>query len=95
MCLLGVLCLILINHLAIAVAIAITMATPLAPPKGFEFHRYFFRPNSNIASTSQVSSSDIIVPFMNLEGSEQPTTPIGDNTSQKRSYDKNRQLQLL
>ena len=38
---------------------------------------------------------DIVISFTNLEGNEQPTTPITENTPQNKSYDKNRQFSFL
>lgn len=38
---------------------------------------------------------DVVVPFTNLEGSEQAATLIGENPTRNKSYDKNRQFQLL
>ena len=71
-----------------AIIEAMVMALPLTPPKGFKFCRSFSRPNVSVASTSQVPQSNIFVPSTNLEDSEQPTTPIGENIPQKKSMKK-------
>ena len=57
----------------------IAMASPLATPKGFKFHRFFFRPNPRAPSTSRMPPFNLIVPSI-VEGNEQPTTPIGKKT---------------
>jgi len=75
----------------IVLAIAIAMAPPLAPPKGFKFRKFFSRPDPNIASTSQVPPSIVVVPPIG-DDSLQPATPLGDK---KKSYEKSRQFQVL
>jgi hypothetical protein len=70
------------------------MAPPLAPPKGFKFRRFFSRPQIDVASSSQFPPTDIVIPNTQPGGIENPT-PVGDNTPKRKSYEKNRQFQLL
>jgi hypothetical protein len=53
------------------------MAPPLAPPKEFKFRKFFSRADPNIASTSQVPPSIVVVPPIG-DDSLQPATPLGD-----------------
>lgn len=65
-------------YCCILLAIFVTIAPPLVPPKGFKFYRFFSRVDPNIASTSQTPPSDVVVPSTNLEVSEELTTPNVD-----------------
>jgi hypothetical protein len=66
-----------IFQILIVLAIAIAMAPPLAPPKGFKFRKFFSRSDPNIASTSQVPPSIVVVPPTD-DDSVQPVTPLGE-----------------
>ena len=79
--------------IAATIAIIVAMAPTLALPKGFKFCRIFSRVDPNATSTSQVPPVDIVVPT--LEGSVQPTTPIGESSDKKKSYENNCQFQFL
>lgn len=78
-----------------AIEVAIAIAPPLVLSKGLNSHRIFSRLDMNIDSTSQVPPTNIFVPSTNLKCNEQPITPVGNNTPQKKSYNKNREIQLL
>ena len=65
--------------ITIAMAILVAMASNLAPPKGFKFHRFFSIPNSNIANINQMPPVDIVV-SSTLEDSVQPITFIDEKS---------------
>lgn len=79
--------------IATTIAILVGIAMTLAPPKGFKFRRFFSRIDPYATNSSQVPPVDIVVPT--LEGSVQPTTPIGESRYKKKSYKNNRRFQLF
>lgn len=68
-------------HVGLVIVVAMLMAPPLVPPKGFRFCRFFFQPKPNVVSSREIPSN-VVVPS-NVEESLQPSTPIGEGSANK------------